>query len=350
MPGYFESALKAISHPTRRKILKILSEGELGFTELMNKAGVRSSSLMSYHLNTLTPFIKRKSAENGRITYTLSKLGVSALRFIEMIEKSRELFEPESYRYRRLIYALKALSVVSLFSSLSLLLLLTCRNASVLSLSVYIVILIYPLIHMLFEGEYRIVERVVDALIRPKTLFNDIVENPGKAHIESVYITVFSGGVVGAMMLSNMLIASRSAWAIVMLLCLSASLMLIGVFYVIRCLYAAMLAKILGSNAQALYKKFLSTLGYTEIPNLVLTIPTLIYLSREPIEFLQQFFQLGLNLYTIIYTVQTILSFILQYYAARKAAALDPRRTLLVLIFNATLKLVSPEIRNLLLQ
>ncbi|HDN02058.1 MAG TPA: ArsR family transcriptional regulator [Candidatus Bathyarchaeota archaeon] len=87
MPGYFESALKAISHPTRRKILKILSEGELGFTELMNKAGVRSSSLMSYHLNTLTPFIKRKSAENGRITYTLSKLGVSALRFIEMIKK-----------------------------------------------------------------------------------------------------------------------------------------------------------------------------------------------------------------------------------------------------------------------
>ena len=240
--------------------------------------------------------------------------------------------------------------MVSLFSSLSLILLLTCRNARVLSLSVYIVILIYPLIHMLFEGEYRIVERVVDALVRPKTLFNDIVENPGKAHIESVYITVFSGGVVGAIMLSNMLIASRSAWAIVMLLYLSASLMLIGVFYVIRCLYAAMLAKILGSNAQALYKKFLSTLGYTEIPNLVLTIPMLIYLARKPIEFLQQFFQLGLNLYTIIYTVQTILSFILQYYAARKAAALDPRRTLLVLIFNATLKLVSPEIRNLLLQ
>ena len=65
----------ALGHPTRILILKVLSEGSLGFADLKKKTGFESSGHMQHHLTKLNGLIK--TDEYGK--YCLSDEGKDAL-------------------------------------------------------------------------------------------------------------------------------------------------------------------------------------------------------------------------------------------------------------------------------
>jgi DNA-binding transcriptional ArsR family regulator len=74
----------SLRHAARRKILRMLSEKSMTFSQMLDKLGVPGSQL-TYHLETLSEFIVKM--ENGK--YTLSRLGeasVSMLKGAEEVE------------------------------------------------------------------------------------------------------------------------------------------------------------------------------------------------------------------------------------------------------------------------
>jgi DNA-binding transcriptional ArsR family regulator len=48
----------ALGHPTRIQILKVLSEGAIGFADLKKKTGFESSGHLQHHLTKLNGLIK----------------------------------------------------------------------------------------------------------------------------------------------------------------------------------------------------------------------------------------------------------------------------------------------------
>ncbi|MFX1275861.1 MAG: ArsR/SmtB family transcription factor [Promethearchaeota archaeon] len=71
---------EAISHPTRIKILKLLNDKELGFSELKRKLGLSSSGNLTHHLNKLLNLI----SNNPNGNYEISDMGKDALFMIEI--------------------------------------------------------------------------------------------------------------------------------------------------------------------------------------------------------------------------------------------------------------------------
>jgi len=76
----------ALGHPTRIKILQVLSEKPLGFSELKRGTGIESNGLLSFHLGKLTGLVKI----NAEGSYALTEEGREALRIVEASRKQTQ--------------------------------------------------------------------------------------------------------------------------------------------------------------------------------------------------------------------------------------------------------------------
>jgi DNA-binding HxlR family transcriptional regulator len=74
----------ALGHPTRILILKVLSEGSLGFSDLKKKVAIESSGHLQHHLTKLNGLIK--TDEYGK--YCLSDEGKDALLTVQTVENA----------------------------------------------------------------------------------------------------------------------------------------------------------------------------------------------------------------------------------------------------------------------
>jgi len=79
----YSTIFTALKHPTRRKILRLLSEGPKSFTEMQSLSNVNSPYL-TYHLESLDDLISK--TENGR--YHLSNMGEGAIALMERVEET----------------------------------------------------------------------------------------------------------------------------------------------------------------------------------------------------------------------------------------------------------------------
>ena len=76
----------ALGHPTRILILKVLSEGPIGFADLKKKTGIESGGHLQHHLTKLNGLIK--TDEYGK--YCLSDQGKDALLTVRTVENATD--------------------------------------------------------------------------------------------------------------------------------------------------------------------------------------------------------------------------------------------------------------------
>jgi DNA-binding HxlR family transcriptional regulator len=90
----------ALGHPTRILILKVLSEGSIGFADLKKKTAIDSSGHLQHHLTKLNGLIK--TDEYGK--YCLSDEGKDALLTVQTVENSsaRTVTKEKGYRHFKL--------------------------------------------------------------------------------------------------------------------------------------------------------------------------------------------------------------------------------------------------------
>lgn len=81
----YSTMFSSLKHPARRKILRILSEKPLTFSEMLELLGVSSSNL-TYHLESLGELI---SQENSN--YKLSTFGLAAVGTMKIVEEAPEV-------------------------------------------------------------------------------------------------------------------------------------------------------------------------------------------------------------------------------------------------------------------
>src|SRR5271165_657693 len=70
---------EALGHPTRIKLLQVLSERPLPFSELKHAAGLDSNGLLAFHLGKLSGLVRL----NQEGSYSLTDEGREALRIVE---------------------------------------------------------------------------------------------------------------------------------------------------------------------------------------------------------------------------------------------------------------------------
>ena len=93
----------ALGHPTRILILKVLSEGSLGFAELKKKTAIESSGHLQHHLNKLNDLIK--TDEYGK--YCLSDEGKDALLTVQTVENASPKKEVKGQGHKNFRLTLK---------------------------------------------------------------------------------------------------------------------------------------------------------------------------------------------------------------------------------------------------
>jgi DNA-binding HxlR family transcriptional regulator len=86
----------ALGHPTRILILKVLSEGSLGFADLKKKTAIESSGHLQHHLNKLNSLIKT----DGYGKYCLTEQGKDALLTVQTVEHASAI-SPSKEKTRR---------------------------------------------------------------------------------------------------------------------------------------------------------------------------------------------------------------------------------------------------------
>ena len=108
----------ALGHPTRILILKVLSEGSLGFADLKKKVAIESSGHLQHHLTKLNGLIK--TDEYGK--YCLSDEGKDALLTVQTVEnaspsrakeKARKLNFSKTLGSKPVVFLLIALLIAS---------------------------------------------------------------------------------------------------------------------------------------------------------------------------------------------------------------------------------------------
>ena len=97
----------ALGHPTRIAILKTLSEGPAGFSELKKRTSIESSGHLQHHLNKLDGLIKTDAY--GK--YYLSDQGKDALLTVQTVEQSSPKTNRSHTRFSNKI-ALTAISLL----------------------------------------------------------------------------------------------------------------------------------------------------------------------------------------------------------------------------------------------
>ncbi len=109
----------SLKHPIRRKILRILADKPLGFTEMLDLLGVSSSNL-TYHLESLGELVTKD--DNGG-TYKLSAFGLASVSTMKIVEEAPPI-QPRkrtalSLKWKTVLGAL--LIAVIIFSSVAVL-------------------------------------------------------------------------------------------------------------------------------------------------------------------------------------------------------------------------------------
>ncbi len=88
-----EKILSALGHRIRRNIIKILAEeGPKGFTELMNKVGVKDTGTMTFHLKKLKEFIEKNRDGEYQLT-DLGRQAYSVLQYTKSLRGGKEQAE-----------------------------------------------------------------------------------------------------------------------------------------------------------------------------------------------------------------------------------------------------------------
>ena len=102
----------ALGHPTRILILKVLSEGSLGFADLKKKTSIESSGHLQHHLGKLNGLIK--TDEYGK--YCLSDEGKDALLTVQTVEStlSKKEVKRKGHKHFRLTLKPVAFLLVTL--------------------------------------------------------------------------------------------------------------------------------------------------------------------------------------------------------------------------------------------
>lgn len=78
-----DKTFEAIAHPLRIRILKLLAERPMSFSELKRRLGIKSSGKLDFHLKKLDNLIVLD--EDGK--YTLTREGYAALQAIITIKR-----------------------------------------------------------------------------------------------------------------------------------------------------------------------------------------------------------------------------------------------------------------------
>ena len=98
----------ALGHPTRIQILKVLSEGSLGFADLKKKTTIESSGHLQHHLTKLNGLIK--TDEYGK--YCLSDEGKDALLTVQTVENASLKKEVNEKRHRHFKVGLQPVAIL----------------------------------------------------------------------------------------------------------------------------------------------------------------------------------------------------------------------------------------------
>ena len=98
----------ALGHPTRILILKVLSEGLLGFAELKKKTAIESSGHLQHHLTKLNGLIKID--EYGK--YCLSDEGKDALLTVQTVENATPKKKVKEQEYGHFRVGLKPVALL----------------------------------------------------------------------------------------------------------------------------------------------------------------------------------------------------------------------------------------------
>ncbi len=137
-----DETFEAIAHPLRIKILKLLAERPMGFSELKRELGIKSSGKLDFHLKKLENLIMLNS--DGR--YTLTKEGYAALQAITTIEK---------YGWQKRAYIISTVIYIVVVTYMLLKILMEGVN------SIYIVTLVLATLWFIYYSYWSIVKRGV---------------------------------------------------------------------------------------------------------------------------------------------------------------------------------------------
>ena len=137
-----DETFEAIAHPLRIKILKLLAERPMGFSELKRELGIKSSGKLDFHLKKLENLIALNS--DGR--YTLTKEGYAALQAITTIEK---------YGWQKRAYIINTVIYIVVAAYMLLKILMEGVN------SIYIVTLVLATLWFIYYSYWSIVKRGV---------------------------------------------------------------------------------------------------------------------------------------------------------------------------------------------
>ena len=102
----YSTMFSSLKHPARRKILRVLSEKPLTFSEMLDLLGVSSSNL-TYHLESLGELVTQESG-----IYKLSTFGSAAVNTMRVVEEAPEV-QPKK---RASMFKLKTALAVSLIA------------------------------------------------------------------------------------------------------------------------------------------------------------------------------------------------------------------------------------------
>jgi DNA-binding transcriptional ArsR family regulator len=91
-----EEIFKSLSHPIRRKIIKVLGEQQLTFTDIKKDIEAIDSPTLSYHLKSMQPLLNQKDNK-----YSLSEVGMASLLLLNKTDQSVKI---SKYR-RNFLYA-----------------------------------------------------------------------------------------------------------------------------------------------------------------------------------------------------------------------------------------------------
>ena len=137
-----DETFEAIAHPLRIKILKLLAEKPMGFSELKRKLGIKSSGKLDFHLKKLGNLI----ALNSEGKYTLTSEGYAALQAVITVKR---------YGWQRRAYSINVVAyVIAVAFTLSKIL---CVGAK----PVYLAILVLATSWFAFYSYWSIVRRKV---------------------------------------------------------------------------------------------------------------------------------------------------------------------------------------------
>jgi len=104
----YSTLFSSLRHPARRKILKMLSERSMTFSQMLDKLGIPGSQL-TYHLETLSEFVVK--TETGK--YKLSSFGEAS---VSMMKGAEEVENVQTKKFSSLPLRWKSLFAVLIIS------------------------------------------------------------------------------------------------------------------------------------------------------------------------------------------------------------------------------------------